>query len=380
MKPIQIFKAGQHQDSISQQTITFSEADLRAAVAAYDPAKHEAPLTIGHPKGDKPAYGWVKSLSIRDGAIDAEPAQTDAAFEELVQAGRFKKVSAAFYAPTSSKNPVPGSWYLRHVAFLGAQPPEVKGLRAVEFADEASDGVVSVEFGETSWTWSVIARLFRRMRDQVVADKGIEEADKLLPEWDLAALAEAGQPKTGMPSVAYSEPESSMPDQNIQLSAEREAALTAREQAAVAREAQFAEREQRISAAESERVQSETVAFVESLEAVGKTLPRDRAGLVAVLTARSVGDSVAFGEGEDKFEGTASAWLRKFLETLPKQVEFSELAAAEASPAQAAGAIKVPRGYTVRPEKAALHFKAVAFAEANSVDYVTAVQSVQNAG
>ncbi|MFS2072756.1 hypothetical protein ACEN9D_28795 [Pseudomonas sp. CT11-2] len=40
---------------------------------------------------------------------------------------------------------MPGVYYLRHVGFLGAQPPAVKGLRPIELA-EGEPGVI--EFSE----------------------------------------------------------------------------------------------------------------------------------------------------------------------------------------------------------------------------------------
>ena len=67
-KPIQIFKPGTH-TAMSGAVLAFSESDLAACAAAYDPAKHEAPLVVGHPKHDAPAYGWVKQLAFADGAL-----------------------------------------------------------------------------------------------------------------------------------------------------------------------------------------------------------------------------------------------------------------------------------------------------------------------
>jgi hypothetical protein len=143
-KPLHIFKPG-NQTAMSGVTLAFSESDLADSARAYDPAKHEAPIVIGHPRHDAPAYGWVKSLSCTNEGLNAEPHQVDADFAELVATGRYKKISASFYLPDAANNPVPGVYYLRHVGFLGAQPPAVKGLKQAEFAD-AEDGVV--EFGD----------------------------------------------------------------------------------------------------------------------------------------------------------------------------------------------------------------------------------------
>ena len=90
MKSLHIFKPGKH-TAVNGHEIHFTEADLIASAKAYDPAKHEAPLVVGHPKMDDPAYGWAKSLAYADGALVATPDQVDPAFAELVGAGRYKK-------------------------------------------------------------------------------------------------------------------------------------------------------------------------------------------------------------------------------------------------------------------------------------------------
>ncbi|BDZ02437.1 hypothetical protein MUTS16_35100 [Escherichia coli] len=58
---------------------------------AYDPSVHEAPLVIGHPRTEDPAWGWVKALSLSGVDLMAEPAQLDPQFAEMVTDGRFKK-------------------------------------------------------------------------------------------------------------------------------------------------------------------------------------------------------------------------------------------------------------------------------------------------
>ena len=108
MKRFEIFRPGKH-TAASGVTLNFSDADLQAAVAAYDPAVHEAPIVVGHPKDNAPAYGWIGSLSFGDaGAMEAAPIQVDADFAEMVSAGRFKKRSASWYVPGSANHPLAG--------------------------------------------------------------------------------------------------------------------------------------------------------------------------------------------------------------------------------------------------------------------------------
>ncbi len=110
LKPIEIFRRGAHTDSHGSAA-EFTDEILRASARAYDPSLHEAPITVGHPKDNQPAYGWVRALEYddSDGTMRADPHQVDASFTEMVNAGRFKKRSASFYRPDSPHNPVPGS-------------------------------------------------------------------------------------------------------------------------------------------------------------------------------------------------------------------------------------------------------------------------------
>lgn len=141
---IQIFKAGTHVDTAGNSRV-FTVEDVKGMAAVYDPALHEAPLVIGHPMDDKPSQGWVTALEATDeGVLLMTTRKVDPAFAADVRAGRFLKRSASFYPPHAPNNPAPGKWYLRHVAWLGAQPPAVKGLADVNFG--AANDAVSFGF------------------------------------------------------------------------------------------------------------------------------------------------------------------------------------------------------------------------------------------
>ena len=135
---IEIFKAGNHVASDGRAR-EFSAAVVAAMAAVYSPARHEAPLTLGHPSDNLPAYGWVKSLrATDDGRLMMRAGDVTPEFSEAVKAGRYKKRSASFYPPGAANNPAPGNWYLRHVAWLGAQVPAVRGLADVNFEAQGS--------------------------------------------------------------------------------------------------------------------------------------------------------------------------------------------------------------------------------------------------
>ena len=123
MSWIEVFKTGTHTDSAGN-TREWSDADLDAIVQAYNAQKdHQAPLVIGHPQTDAPAYGWVKSLRRVGDRLQAFMDQVSDGVKQAVAAGHFKKVSVALYP----------NKLLRHVGLLGATPPAVKGLQPVRF-------------------------------------------------------------------------------------------------------------------------------------------------------------------------------------------------------------------------------------------------------
>ncbi|MBF0382998.1 MAG: peptidase, partial [Magnetococcales bacterium] len=139
---IPIFQAGRHRD-MSGASVTINEVDLQKTVSTYQPSLHEAPLVIGHPQHDAPAWGWVAKLRVENGTLLASVKQVDPDFSSTVSAGRYKKVSASFYTPDAPNNPVPGTYYLRHVGFLGAQPPALKGLGEASF-NEKEIGIITI--------------------------------------------------------------------------------------------------------------------------------------------------------------------------------------------------------------------------------------------
>ncbi|MBX9594712.1 MAG: hypothetical protein K2X46_10135 [Roseomonas sp.] len=138
MKRIEIMRPGTFR-SIGGADVGFTEDQLRVTAAAYDAGKNSAPVVIGHPTLEAPAYGWVKGLDFADGALGAYVGDLEPSFADAVKAGRYKKVSASFFAPNAPANPRPGIYYLRHVGFLGAIPPAVPGLKVASFAAGDAD-------------------------------------------------------------------------------------------------------------------------------------------------------------------------------------------------------------------------------------------------
>ncbi len=343
-KPLNIFKAGKHTAS-NGSLHEFSEDTVQEIVDSYDPALFMAPMVVGHPQANMPAYGWAKSLSYDERTgIEAEPDQVDPEFADMVNAGRFKYISASIYAPDSPYNPKPGSYYLRHIGFLGAQPPAVKGLRPAEFAD-ASDGVL--EFMST-WPETTNASLWRRFREWMIGKEGLEAADKVVPDYavqDLEAGARNSQEGDKQPvASAYNEPNDNedvtMTKEELQAAATKLAADQAKlatDQAtfaeaqtkAQADAAALATREQAIAAQEAAMQNQAHTDFVEALVKEGKVLPAQKGGLIAVLASMDQGKQIEFGEGATAVKTDSVSAFKTYLKSLPKLVEYGEVSGEE---------------------------------------------------
>lgn len=304
-KPLQIFRAGTQTDSLGR-TLTFQTADLMATANAYDPNLYEAPLVVGHPETNAPAYGWVASLMAQADALEAVPHQVDAAFSAMVNAGRFKRISASFWLPDAPGNPAPGVYYLRHIGFLGAAAPAVKGLRTPVFADDAAS-VVTLEFSTQE----------PPMAD--TADFAAREAAIAKAEAELKARAE----------------------QQTAEFAERDQALKAREAEVVK--------------AEAAQRRKEAAEFTDAQAKAGRILPRQQAGLTELLLALPVAP-LEFKEGDGaKAKIAPRTWLEKFVSELPPQIDYAERTAATDDNKPPAGALSRKAFERLDPQQRKAH-------------------------
>jgi hypothetical protein len=141
---IEVFKTGRHTDSAGN-TKEYNAGSLDAIAYAYNSRTESsdaflAPIVKGHPKTDSPAYGWVARLARRNDTLLAKVKDMNAEFAEEIRRGRYKKVSIALYP----------DMLLRHVGFLGAASPAVKGLQPVQFSDISEYSEVELEGSQFS--------------------------------------------------------------------------------------------------------------------------------------------------------------------------------------------------------------------------------------
>lgn len=214
-KGIEAFQVGRQRDSAGGARL-WEPSDLDEMASAYnetlEAGKHEAPILIGH--DGNTSFGWVEK-AYRDGDIlKLDYRQVDKAFAEAANAGRYKKRSISIYPRNHPDNPTPGRLNIRHLAYVGI--PAIKGLSDHTFND-SGEGFLTLEFSALNsataqspeatdfmeWSaasaFSLVAGIFQKLRDRLIAESGVEEADKVLPS---AVLADLGQMTTDRQGAA----------------------------------------------------------------------------------------------------------------------------------------------------------------------------------
>ena len=365
MQLIEIFKAGKRHDANGVE-VEITTTDLQQAVDAYNINFHESPAVIGHPKHNAPAYGWVKRLELDGDVLKAEFDQIDPEFAEMVEKGRFKKVSSSFYLADSPNNPCPGNLYLRHVGFLGAMPPAVKGLRNPEFADNEQGVVDFSDWAEAS--------LWRRLRDWIIGTHGQEEADKAVPDYLVASVQEESirndlkryqQDEAGIPHFNEPNPTSENPQ-----STEGETEMTAEEIEQLKAENEKLKAEK--AEAQLNQAKADNVDFAEGLVKAGKLAPVAKQQAIDLLnygSTTAAGGVVEFGEGEN-----LHGKIKAFLEAQPQIVEFGEVATKDKAAGAEDGTVQYAEGTSA--DAIDMDKKVRAYMKEHNVDYTAAFNAI----
>lgn len=267
---------------------------------------------------EAPAYAWVKGLQLDGDVLKAELDQVHPEFAEMVTDGRFKKVSASFYLANSPDNPKQGSLYLRHVGFLGAMPPAVKGLRNPEFS-ESEQGIV--DFCEA-----------------MPNEPNQTEPTQGEPEMSAEEKAELDRLRAENQQLK---------DENAKAKAEK-------------------------AEAELNQAKAENADFAEGLVKAGKLAPIAKQQAVDLLNYASTtmqGGVVEFSEGEN-----LHSKLKAFLDAQPQVVNFGEVATKDKVAAPQDSTVEYAEG--TNPASIEADQKIRAYAKEHNVSYKAAFNAI----
>lgn len=120
----EIFRAGKYPQG------EFSDSDIQMIADNYDPEFLQAAITIDHAKKG-PAFGYVDQVKAEGGKLLATFKNVVDDVKTAVKNKQFQRHSAEIFRDLEGKGP-----YLKGVSLLGAQVPQVKGLKPIEFSEE----------------------------------------------------------------------------------------------------------------------------------------------------------------------------------------------------------------------------------------------------
>lgn len=371
---IEVFAAGEHTDAAGN-TRVWSETDLDDLVRNHSEAD-AAPLVIGHPKTDDPAWGWTAALKREGGRLLAKFRDVAREFADGVEAGRWRKRSIRVVH-------TPAGWRLVHVGFLGAAPPAVSGLAPLHYS--APEGELH-DYTADWYTPSVMARFTRRLREFLVEHFGADAADRVVPEYEIDELkshadaALQAETKTDRPEPAFAASGGNNPSGGDHPMPDQDAIERARQEARAAAEAEFSARqndlEQQLRNERGQRLRSELDAAVAA--AIGRGVrPALLEGAPEFMQALADTAEFEFSAGGQPQKTAPLAWFRGLLDQLPPEVPLGEHGHQE--PGTAAASYAAPPGYAVDAGALELHRKALDYQRAHpDTDYLTAVRAVNN--
>ncbi len=372
----EVFRTGTQTDSEGNSR-SWTEADLDSIVANHS-SEAAAPLVVGHPKTNDPAYGWTDALKREGDLLLAKATGVADEFAAAVEARHYPKRSVSLVGDGN------GGYQLRHIGFLGAVAPAISGLKDITFnGDEAStvyEFAMPDALRETAWGMGSIARALRGLREWIIAKDGIDTADEVLPGYQVDSVQRA---ETDIQNQLKDEPERSafsttnqqdddMDPQQLQTD------LTAANSRATVAETQLAQfqQQQRLSDAST---------LVGQLVSEGKLLPAHTPGIAEFVASlpNETETAFEFSSGEATTKTTAKKTPHQFmtdlLSSLGKQIQLGADDRAEPDNTPNAQNFNAPAGYTVDQSRAELDRKASEYAAANNCDYLTAVTQVEAA-
>ncbi|MBI4691707.1 MAG: hypothetical protein HY754_15820 [Nitrospirae bacterium] len=167
----------------------------------FETFQGKAPITPGHTLADwMPAMGFVTEVSYdpKTTVFIGEKIELSDILADTIDEKLFGNWSIGIRRRKSD-----GKKYLHHLAVLGAVPPQIKDLKILDmpFINMADDADT-----EERWTfklsdannskWGVMGDILRRLRDAFVADKGVEEADKIINTWEIETIKSVEESQT----------------------------------------------------------------------------------------------------------------------------------------------------------------------------------------
>lgn len=283
---VEVFRTGYHEDSRGIGR-GFSTDDLDQIIANTQ-SGNPVPHVITHNELYSP-FAYARSSQFRrvGEVLEAKMDDIEPQFEALIKSGRLYERSIRLL-PIAT-----GGWKIGHIAWLGAEPPAVEGLKPVQFAS----GVQSIDFNF----------------------KGAP----VVPETN----STPNQPPAQQGGVFVAQLEA----------AKAEAARAAKAEAAAEFTAQTNALKAELKLVRDKQRRDQWESKIETAKREGRLTPAQSEGLCEFamsLPSDSVMEFSRAGNGKSEtVKVSAEQWFTDFMANLPKQVALSTIPSASAGDA-----------------------------------------------
>jgi len=291
-----------------------------------------APMVIGHPKTDAPAYGWIHDLKRDGNVLSVKGDKLHDEFAKGVENGLWPNRSIRIGKGADG-------FYLKHVGFLGAVPPAIGGMDSIYNAN-TDDECFDYSY-QDSITPNIISRMMRRMREFIINKFDVETADSVIPDYEIESLSDHAnnlRDEDNNTPTSYSQPEPTKtgdePMPEFSQAQMDDAVEKAAAQAKADTEAEFAnkqkEHETELTAERNKRLVVEFSKNITALVDEGRLLPAQTEGMSEFMLQLSDNDEAnfEFSAGEKGKEETIKKspldWFNDFTASLGKQIDFKE--------------------------------------------------------
>lgn len=276
---------------------------IQTVIANYSAGPHEAPAVLGHPDNDTaPAHGWVQEIRLNGDLLEARFADTNDEFENAIERGEYKKRSASFYLNPPN---------LRHVGFLGAQPPAIKGLRDIQFVEGDSFAVETFNLQEKNMgledtdVEKVTEGVFEKVKAFFNKSPEAKPAEANSTEFSEAKLQEMINGAVKAATAEFAEKVETLTKANTDLQAKVDGQI-------------------------GNGVQAQIASFVESIPAEKGKHYLKRAGILEFAESLAAADAadekkaISFSEGDGTVEFSRLEWFKQLISELPDMIQFGE--------------------------------------------------------
>jgi len=328
---VEMFMSGSQTDS-SGTVKVWTKDDLDNIAKKYNESEHDAPVVVGHPKHNSPAFGMIQSAKRVGNKLMGTLGNMSDGFVEAWKDGAYPKRSISMY----------GDGTIRHIGFLGGMPPAVKGLADYQFSEapdaqeeiihEFEDNFEYMEWEEAG-LFRQLGRVLQNIREDMIDKRSKKVADEIIPSHIVDDLKSTEA--TPIQTDSFSEPNGKegapmTPEEKARLETaetrvtELEGEKLTFSESITGKDKEIATLTATIADGIAQTTKEGFESFCDGLIGEGKMKPADKDGNVDQLTLAHGADSVKeFAEGDEEKKG-AVAFMKASLSGAPKIVVFNE--------------------------------------------------------